>query len=72
ARRTPVDGNEIMHIFGLPPSPPVGMLASALKQAIKDCEIDDTRQAALDFLVALAAERGIAVVNPPDASEPTD
>ncbi|MDE6540708.1 MAG: CCA tRNA nucleotidyltransferase [Muribaculaceae bacterium] len=72
ARRNPVDGHEIMHIFGLPPSPPVGMLASALKQAIKDCEIDDTRQAALDFLVALAAERGIAVVNPPDASEPTD
>ena len=66
ARRNPVDGNEIMHIFGLTPSPAVGMLASALKQAIKDCEIEDSRPAALRFLIDLAAENGIAVVNEPE------
>ena len=49
ARRNPVDGNEIMHIFGLAPSPAVGMLVSTLKQAIKDCEIEDTRESALRF-----------------------
>lgn len=69
ARRNPIDGNEIMHIFGLPPSPPVGMLVSSLKQAIKDCEIDDTREAAIDYLVKLAAAHGIAVVNQPAAEE---
>lgn len=69
ARRNPVDGNEIMHIFGLAPSPAVGMLVSTLKQAIKDCEIEDTRESALRFLIALAESHGIAVVNQPDFEE---
>ena len=64
-----MDGNEIMHIFGLAPSPAVGMLAGLLKQAIKDCEIEDTREAALSYLIDLAAARGIPVVNPPAADE---
>lgn len=70
ARRNPVDGNEIMHIFGLSPSPVVGTLVSSLKQAIKDCDIDDTRSAAIDYLLRLAASMGIPVVNPPDPSNP--
>lgn len=69
ARRNPVDGNEIMHIFGLAPSPAVGMLVSTLKQAIKDCEIEDTRESALRFLIALAESHDIAVVNQPDFEE---
>ena len=69
ARRNPVDGNEIMHIFGLTPSPTVGMLAGALKQAIKDCDIEDTRDASLRFLIDLAASRGIPVVNEPAAED---
>ncbi len=69
ARRNPVDGNEIMYIFGLAPSPAVGMLVSTLKQAIKDCEIEDTRESALRFLIALAESHGIAVVNQPDFEE---
>ena len=69
ARRNPVDGNEIMHIFGLAPSPAVGMLVSTLKQAIKDCEIEDTRESALRFLIALEESHGIAVVNQPDFEE---
>lgn len=72
ARRNPIDGNEIMHIFGLTPSPAVGMLAAGLKQAIKDCEIDDTREASLAFLIDLAARNGIPVVNPPAMEEETE
>ena len=45
------------------------MLAAGLKQAIKDCEIDDTREASLAFLIDLAARNGIPVVNPPAMEE---
>lgn len=66
ARRNPVDGVEIMKIFGLPQSPQVGFFATNLKQAIKDCEIEDTREAALAYLLDLAAKNNIPVVNYPE------
>ena len=69
-RKNPVDGNEIMHIFGLHQSPLVGYFTKNLKQAIKDCEIEDTREASLEYLFKLAKEKDIPVVNPP--SEPSD
>lgn len=59
-RKNPVDGNEIMRIFGLKQSPLVGYFAKNLKQAIKDCEIEDTREASLAYLVKLGAEKGIS------------
>ena len=65
-RKNPVDGNEIMHIFGLHQSPLVGYFTKNLKQAIKDCEIEDTREASLAYLYRLAAEKNIPVVNPPE------
>lgn len=64
-RKNPVDGNEIMHIFGLHQSPLVGYFTKNLKQAIKDCEIEDTREAALAYLFGLAEKAGVPVVNPP-------
>lgn len=64
-RKNPVDGNEIMHIFGLHQSPLVGYFTKNLKQAIKDCEIEDTREAALAYLFSLAEKAGVPVVNPP-------
>ncbi len=64
-RRNPIDGNEIMHIFGLGQCPFVGYFTKNLKQAIKDCEIEDTREAALEYLYKLAEKAGIPVVNPP-------
>lgn len=70
ARRNPVDGLEIMRIFGLPQSPTVGFFASNLKQAIKDCEIEDTREDALRYLLALAAEHNIPVAEYPKGLEP--
>ena len=68
-RKPPVDGNEIMHIFGLHQSPLVGYFTKNLKQAIKDCEIEDNRHAALEYLMKLAADANVPVVNPP-ADEP--
>ena len=65
-RKNPVDGTEIMHIFGLQQSPVVGYFAKNLKQAIKDCEIEDTREASLAYLLELAARAGIPVVNSPE------
>ncbi len=65
ARRNPVDGVEIMRIFGLPQCPTVGFFVSNLKQAIKDCEIEDTREDALRYLLTLAAERNIPVAEYP-------
>lgn len=58
-RKNPVDGTEIMALFGLPQSPEVGYYTKNLKQAIKDCVIEDTREAAFRYLLELAAERGV-------------
>lgn len=70
AKRNPVDGIEIMKIFGLPQSPTVGFFASHLKQAIKDCEIEDTREAALTYLIELADKNGISIAEYPDELPP--
>ncbi len=64
-RKNPIDGHEIMHIFGLDQTPFVGYFTKNLKQAIKDCEIEDTREAALAYLYKLAEQAGVPVINPP-------
>lgn len=64
-RKSPVDGNEIMAMFGLHQSPLVGYFTKNLKQAIKDCEIEDTREAALEYLYRLAEKAGISPVSNP-------
>lgn len=58
-RKNPVDGTEIMALFGLPQCPEVGYYTSNLKQAIKDCEIEDTREAAFAYLISLARAKGV-------------
>ncbi len=55
----PVNGDEIMELFGLPPSKPVGILKDALKDAILDGVIPNERDAALSFLKNKAVEIGI-------------
>ena len=51
----PVDGNEIMQRFGLPPGRQVGVLKNALKDAILDGIIPNSREASIAFLTELAA-----------------
>jgi len=54
-----VDGNEIMELFGLQPSREVGVLKDALKNAILDDNLPDTREAEIDFLLKKAASMGL-------------
>ncbi|MDE5688865.1 MAG: CCA tRNA nucleotidyltransferase [Paramuribaculum sp.] len=55
----PVDGAEIMAMFGLAPSREVGVLKAAVKDAILDGIIPNERQAALAFVIDRAAEMGL-------------
>ncbi len=55
----PVDGAEIMSLFHLPPSRTVGILKTAVKDAILDGLIPNEHDAALAFVRSRAAEMGI-------------
>lgn len=59
----PVDGMEIMEIFGIEPSNIIGELKSIIKDAILDGIIPNEHDAAKELLIKLAAERGLTPVN---------
>ncbi len=59
----PVDGNEIMTMYGLQPCHEVGVLKAAIKDAILDGVIPNEREAALGFLHSKAAEMGLTLKN---------
>lgn len=65
-RKNPIDGTEIMEMFGLPQGPEVGYFTKNLKQAIKDCEIEDTREAAFAYLLKLADAINLPLVKQPE------
>ncbi len=60
----PVDGNEIMEMFGLSPSKPVGILKDSLKDAMLDGVIPNTREAALNYVIEKAGSMGLKLKNP--------
>jgi poly(A) polymerase len=57
----PITGEEIMDMFGLPPSKPVGILKNALKDAILDGIIPNTYEAAHTYLVEKAGEMDLEI-----------
>jgi tRNA nucleotidyltransferase/poly(A) polymerase len=58
----PIDGQQIMELFDLTPSRPVGVLKNALKDAILDGEIANTYEAAYEFLLTKAREMGLKAI----------
>jgi poly(A) polymerase len=55
----PVDGLEIMRIFGLEPTAIVGELKASIKDAILDGVIPNDHDAAYEFLIKEARKRGL-------------
>ncbi len=55
----PVDGSEIMQVFGLTPCREVGSLKSAIKDAILDGDIPNEHDAAFQFMLERAKKMGL-------------
>jgi poly(A) polymerase len=55
----PVSGDEIMQMFGLPPSRIIGEIKEQIKEAILEGEIRNDREEAIGLLMKIAAEKGL-------------
>lgn len=60
----PVSGEEIMTIFALPPSRPVGQIKDAIKDAIIEGIIPNKREDALAYMLEVAAGLGLTPTDP--------
>lgn len=58
----PVDGQEIMETFGLPPSQPVGEIKAAIKEAVLDGLIPNEHEAAHAYMIELGVRMGLTPV----------
>ena len=61
----PVDGIEIMQIFGIEPSNIIGEMKSIIKDAILDGIIPNEHDAAKELLIKVAAEHGLTPIETP-------
>jgi len=55
----PINGEEIISLFNLKPSKEVGLLKSAIKEAILDGKIKNNKNEALEFLIKKATQLGL-------------
>jgi poly(A) polymerase len=55
----PIDGLQIMELFQLPAGREVGELKSAIKDAILDGKISNEYEAAYNYLIEIAKEKGL-------------
>lgn len=65
----PVDGEEIMRVFGIPPCNVIGELKSQIKDSILDGKIPNEHDAAYQLLLKIAAERGLYPVERSNESD---
>lgn len=68
----PVSGEEIMRIFGLPPSKPVGLIKDAIKEAILDGIIPNSYPEAYEYMLRSAAGLGLKPVEAAQTEAPSD
>jgi poly(A) polymerase len=60
----PISGNDIQHVFAIPPSRNVGIIKNAIKDAILDGEIPNEFDAAYRKMIETGASLGLTVRNP--------
>jgi putative nucleotidyltransferase with HDIG domain len=60
----PIDGEQIMALFGLAPGRAVGVIKSALKEAMLDGEVENNYASALAFVVQKAETMGLKPKQP--------
>lgn len=58
----PVSGQDIMDLFGIPAGREVGIIKNQIREAILEGDIDNTREAALNFTIKKGEEIGLKVV----------
>ena len=61
--KAPIDGNKIMAIFGITEGKEIGIIKSALKEAILDGEVLNNYDEALQYVKQKGVELGLTIVN---------
>lgn len=56
----PIDGEEIMRTFGIPPSRQVGDIKTAIREAILEGDIRNDYDEAYDFMLKIGAQHGLS------------
>ena len=58
----PISGEEIMQVFGINPSKPVGVIKNAIREAILDGKIGNNYEEAYAFMLIVGEEMGLQPV----------